>query len=174
MCTCFQFFLSPLLSNLTFIASVLKAPHLRHFSPWATPVPLFSSNLSISSPARTKMPDRTKYQTELKYPWWVSHHTKLVKANENVRSLSSGARPYRARVKPGLKAGVSPACGLALARGYKKPGKPQPQGQPGLGSPHLAVAKIGKEKRKKMVCMAWKGHGWPGSKLASQALQGIY
>ena len=43
----------------------------------------------------------------------------------------------------------SPACGLALAglaRGYKKPGKPQPQGQPGLASPRLGVAKIGKEK----------------------------
>ena len=68
-------------------------------------------------------------------------------------TLASGTRPDRGRPgsKPSLKAGVSPACGPGfghVGQGIKKPGKPRPQGQPGLALPWLAGAKIEKEKQK--------------------------
>ena len=57
--------------------------------------------------------------------------------------------------------GLWPAFGQ-VGQGIKKPGKPRPQGQPGLALPRLAGAKIGKEKRKK------KRSAWPGKAMAGQ------
>ena len=115
--------------------------------------------------------------------WWYIWLTSLASATCSFLSLTKTSTMSLRNLGPGSdsplhqepgQAGVDRGNSQAWKPGFghvgqriKKPGNPRPHGQHGLAWPRLARAKIEKEKHKTlMVCMAWTGRGWPGSKLA--------